>query len=74
MSITFSMSSQLWINVKITDEMKPFLIQSVSVDIGRKYTFIQLYDKENVSHCSLVGESELEATSAELEATSAEAA
>lgn len=46
MSITFSMSSQLWINVNITEEMKKFVVGSCRVNRGRKYNYIQLYDKE----------------------------
>ncbi len=46
MSITFSMSSQLWITVNITDEIKKYIIGSCGVNIGRKYNYIQLYDKE----------------------------
>lgn len=43
MSITFSMSSQLWINVKITEEIKNFIVSSCRVDRGgRKYTYKQL--------------------------------
>lgn len=62
MSISFSMSSQLWIHVKVTDELQSFLIGSVSVDKGRKYTYIQLYDSVNdtsntTSHGSLVDDS-----------------
>lgn len=46
MSITFSMSSQLWHNIVITDEMKKFNIASCKVNIGRKLNYIQLYDRE----------------------------
>jgi len=44
MSITFSMSSQLWIDLHITEEMKKFIIGSCRVNIGRKYNYIQLYE------------------------------
>ena len=50
MSITFSMSSQLWIDVNITDEMKKFIVGSCRVNRGRKYNYIQLYEKD----CSAV--------------------
>ena len=46
MSITFSMSSQLWINLNITEEMKQYIIGSCKVDIGRKYNYIELYEQE----------------------------
>ena len=32
MSITFSMSSQLWINVKVTEEMKKFIVATSTYD------------------------------------------
>jgi hypothetical protein len=44
MSITFSMSSQLWIDIAITEEMKPFIIGSTRVQRGKKYNYIQLYE------------------------------
>ena len=50
MSITFSMSSQLWVDVKITEEMKKFIVGSCRVNRGRKYNYIQLYEKD----CSAV--------------------
>ena len=50
MSITFSMSSQLWINVNITEDMKKFVVGSCRVNRGRKYNYIQLYEKD----CSAV--------------------
>ena len=46
MSITFSMSSQLWIDVNITEEMKKFVVGSCTVNRGRKYNYIQLYEKD----------------------------
>ena len=49
MSITFSMSSQLWIHVNITEEMKKFVVGSSRVNRGRKYNYIQLYEKEPTS-------------------------
>ena len=48
MSITFSMSSQLWIYVNITPEMKKFVAGSCCVKRGRKYNYIQLFEKELV--------------------------
>jgi len=46
MSISFSMSSQLWIDLNITEEMKKFIVGSCIVNIGRKYNYIQLYEKD----------------------------
>ena len=47
MSITFSMSSQLWMNVALTEEMKTFLVGSCTVTRGRKYNYIQLAERED---------------------------
>jgi hypothetical protein len=44
MDITFSMSSQLWMSIKITEDMKEHIKGSVTVKRGRKYNYIQLYD------------------------------
>lgn len=49
MSITFSMSSQLWIDVNITEEMKQFIVGSSRVNRGRKYNYIQLCEKDTPS-------------------------
>lgn len=46
MTITFSMSSQLWINVNITEDMRKFIVGSSTVVVGKKYNYIQLYEKE----------------------------
>ena len=46
MSITFSMSSQLWLDIVITEEMKKFIIASCKVNKGRKLNYIQLYNRE----------------------------
>ena len=48
MSITFSMSSQLWIYVNITDKIKKYMICSCKVNKGRTYNYIQIYDKYNL--------------------------
>lgn len=62
MSIIFNMSSQLWINVNITDDIKKYIIGSCNINIGRKINYIQLYeittsssneDKDDVSDLSL---------------------
>ena len=47
MSITFSMSSQLWLHIVITEEMKKFNIASCKVNKGRKLNYIQLYNRES---------------------------
>ena len=44
MSITFSMSSQLWIMLNVTEDIKKFMVSSCSVQRGRKYDYIQLYE------------------------------
>lgn len=46
MSIRFSTSSQLWMNIVITDEMKKFIISSCTVMKGRKLNYIQLFESE----------------------------
>jgi hypothetical protein len=46
MSITFSMSSQLWLDIVIIEEMKKFIIASCKVNKGRKLNYIQLYNRE----------------------------
>jgi hypothetical protein len=47
MSITFSMSSQLWIHIEMTEEIKKFIIASASVEKKPKYNYIDLVDKLN---------------------------
>jgi hypothetical protein len=48
MSITFSMSSQLWMNLCVTAEMKRnFVVASCEVTRRRKYNYIQLFDKDS---------------------------
>ena len=46
MSITFSMSSQLWLDIFITDDMKKFIISSCTINKGRTLNYIDLYVKE----------------------------
>jgi hypothetical protein len=44
MMIQFSMSSQLWIHVEVTDELSQFIIaKSPSYLREKKYNYIQLY-------------------------------
>ena len=45
MSITFSMSSQLWIHIEITEEIKKFIVASAIVENKPKYNYIDLLDK-----------------------------
>jgi len=45
MSITFSMSSQLWIHLHVTEEMKQYIVGSCRVEIGRKYNYIELFER-----------------------------
>ena len=45
MSITFSMSSQLWIHIEMTEEIKKFIIASATVSNKPKYNYIELVDK-----------------------------
>ena len=49
MSISFSMSSQLWIYLTITDDMKKYSISSCSVKKGKTLNFIQLFDNHQVA-------------------------
>lgn len=44
MSITFSMSSQLWIHINITEDMKKHIVGSCIVNRKRMYNYIELYD------------------------------
>ena len=43
MSISFSMSSQLWINVRVTEEMKKFIVGSVVCPTKQMFDYIQLF-------------------------------
>ena len=47
MSIVFSMSSQLWIHIEMTEEIKKFIIASAYVENKPKYNYIDLIDKLN---------------------------
>ncbi len=46
MNIKFSMSSQLWMNVNITDAMKEYLVASCRASRNPKYNYITLYKRE----------------------------
>lgn len=45
MSITFSMSSQLWIHIEMTEEIKKYIVASAVVGNKPKYNYIDLHDK-----------------------------
>lgn len=42
MSITFSMSSQLWIHIEMTEEIRQFIVASADAIKKRKFSYIQL--------------------------------
>lgn len=48
MSIFFNMSSQLWINIAITDECKKYKVASTIVNKYNKYNYIELHN--NLQH------------------------
>jgi hypothetical protein len=48
MSITFSMSSQLWHHIEITEEIKKFIVSSVTVSKTAKTDYIKLFDSYNI--------------------------
>jgi hypothetical protein len=47
MSITFSMSSQLWIHISMTEDIKKFIIASSEVNNTPSYNYIDILDKLN---------------------------
>jgi hypothetical protein len=44
MTITFSMSSQLWISIHVTDKLKKFIVASSSASKKPKFNYMQIYD------------------------------
>jgi hypothetical protein len=44
MEITFSMSSQLWIHIKMTDELKKYKIASVEVNKNPEYNYFDIQE------------------------------
>ena len=42
MSVTFSMSSQLWIHIEMTEEIKKFIIATSIVENKPKYNYMDL--------------------------------
>ena len=47
MAITFSMSSQLWLTISVTDELKKFIIASCSVSKKNILNYSKLYEIYN---------------------------
>jgi hypothetical protein len=45
MFITYSMSSQLWIKIEMTEEIKKFIVGNVVVENKPKYNYIELLDR-----------------------------
>jgi hypothetical protein len=45
MTITFSMSSQLWIHIEMTEDIKKFIIASAEVSNNPCYNYIDILDK-----------------------------
>jgi hypothetical protein len=45
MKVTFSMSSQLWIHVNMTEEMKGFVVGSCRVKMGRTMDYVSVFEK-----------------------------
>lgn len=39
------MSSQLWIHIEITDEIREFIIANITIINKPKYNYIDIYDK-----------------------------
>ena len=48
MKISFSMSSQLWMHIEMTEELKKYVIASSTVSNKPTFNYIQLFDKENL--------------------------
>lgn len=44
MAITFSMSSQLWLTVSVTEELRSFIVGSCSVSKQTKLNYLQVYE------------------------------
>jgi len=48
MRITFSMSSQLWIEIEMTEDIKKYIISSISIHNNPVYNYIDIVDKLNI--------------------------
>jgi hypothetical protein len=44
MSVSFSMSSQLWINVAVTEELKQYIVGTVTTTQKQTFDYLQLFD------------------------------
>jgi hypothetical protein len=44
MTITFSMSSQLWLTISVTEELKSFIVSSCTVGRKTKYNYLEIYN------------------------------
>lgn len=49
MSIVFSMSSQLWIHIEMTEDIKKFIIANAVVEKKPKFNYIELLDKLDIN-------------------------
>ena len=47
MSISFSMSSQLWLHIEMTEEIKKFIVASSTASNKPTCNYIQLFEKDN---------------------------
>jgi hypothetical protein len=45
MKITFSMSSQLWVEIEMTEDIKKYIISSISIHNSPIYNYIDIVDK-----------------------------
>lgn len=45
MKIVFSMSSQLWLHIEMTNEIKKYIIASVTISKSSQFDFISLFEK-----------------------------
>jgi hypothetical protein len=45
MTITFSMSSQLWMHINISEDIKKFIVATAVVSSKPSYNYIQILDK-----------------------------
>lgn len=45
MKIVFSMSSQLWLHIEMTNEIKKYIIASITIEKSSQFDFISLFEK-----------------------------
>ena len=50
MSITFSMSSQLWIHIEMTEDLRKFIIATAIVKKNTKYNYIELFELDKLTN------------------------